>query len=133
MAEDCLYKQETFELIGLTYKVFNRLGFGYQEKYYQRAYAEELRSAKKNYIRERKCVIVYNGKKIGRYFIDFVVGNIVVELKIANDAYLQHVQQVLGYLKATGRPLGIIVVMTPHGVKIKRVINSTTISAKSVQ
>jgi GxxExxY protein len=59
-----LYEELAYELIGLGYNVFNRLKFGYQEKYYQRAYAQEL-TAKKQFRKEAKVVIVYNGQKIG--------------------------------------------------------------------
>src|SRR3989338_5886450 len=122
--EEYLLKDLTYELIGLSYKVFNKMGFGYQEKYYKRAYALELSQLGKKFVQERKCVIVYQGRKIGRYFIDFVVENkVVIEFKIANDFYLQHTKQVLGYLKASGLQLGLIVLMSKNGIRIKRIIN----------
>lgn len=119
-----LYQQLTYNLIKLGYTVFNRLQFGYQEKYYQRAYEEELKKAEIQYEREKKVVIIYNGKSIGRYFIDFVVDQkVVVELKVAANFHPKHISQVLGYLKARQLRLGIILLFTQTGIKIKRIIN----------
>lgn len=114
----------TAKLIGLAYEVFNRLGYGYHEKYYQRAYAQLLTENKLPFLQEQKVVIEFENRKIGRYFIDFVVKNkVVIEFKVANGAYPQHVRQILAYLKTTGLKIGLLIVMTKHGVKIKRIIN----------
>lgn len=68
--------------------------------------------------------IKINNRIIGRYFIDFVVNNkIVVELKIANDIYQRHFQQVYSYLKAQNLKIGLLALITPNGIKIKRIIN----------
>lgn len=115
----------TAQLIGLAYEMANRLGYGYHEKYFQRAYAQLLTSHDIPFIQERKVVINFEGKGIGRYFIDFVIaGKVVVELKIANAIYSQHMKQVLAYLKATGLSIGLLVVIAKQGVKIKRIINT---------
>ena len=124
MEGELLYPDLSYELVGLAFNVYNRLGFGYQEKYYQRAYEMELLDRKKLYKKEQKCVLMCNGRRMGRYFIDFVVENkIVIELKVANGFYLQHYKQVKGYLKATGLRLGIIIIFTKNGIKFKRVAN----------
>ena len=41
MAE-LVHKELSYKLIGLLYKVYNQLGGGYQEKYYQKAVKREL-------------------------------------------------------------------------------------------
>lgn len=117
-------------LIGLAFEMWNRLGFGYQEKYYERAYAQLLVKRSLSFKEQQKAVIAFMGRKIGRYFIDFVVANrVVVELKVGNDFYLQHNKQVLGYLKATGLQVGLLILITKQGIKVKRFAN--TKSAKS--
>lgn len=121
---DIIYPEESYQLVKLAFNVFNKLGFGYQEKYYQRAYAQELTEDGFIFQRERPVRIVYQGKIIGRYFIDFVIrSRIVVEFKVANDFYLKHINQVLAYLKAANLRLGIIVLVTMNGIKFKRLIN----------
>ncbi|MBP9732134.1 MAG: GxxExxY protein [Candidatus Magasanikbacteria bacterium] len=118
-----LYDDLTYVLIKLGYSVFNRLNFGYQEKYYQRAYAEELIQNKLIYQKEQRIIITYNGKMIGRYFIDFLVENkVVIELKVGKDFQPKHIGQVLGYLKAKELRVGLILLFTKDGLKIKRLI-----------
>jgi GxxExxY protein len=119
-----VYPELSYKIVGVLYSVYNRLGYGYQEKYYQRAVAKELEKARLHYRRERKVVIKYRGTIIWRYFIDFVVKDkIVVELKIANDFYKKDMVQVLAYLKSTDMKLGILFIFTKYGLKFKRIVN----------
>ena len=34
---EALFAQESYNIVGILFKVYNELGFGYQEKYYYRA------------------------------------------------------------------------------------------------
>jgi GxxExxY protein len=58
------------------------------------------------------------------YFLDFLVENkIVVELKVASNFHPKHLSQVLGYLRAKNLRIGLILLFTKNGLKIKRVMN----------
>lgn len=123
MAE-LIYPDLSYKIVGLVYKVYNELGYGYQEKYYQRAYAEELKDKEIKFIREIPFKIKYREKIIGRYQLDFLVENkIIVEMKVAEKTYQRHINQVLGYLKETKLRLGIIVVFKKDGVEFRRIVN----------
>jgi len=52
--EKLVHKDLSYKIIGLIFKVFNKLGYGYQEKYYQRALALELDREKIDYIQEKE-------------------------------------------------------------------------------
>ena len=117
----------SYIIIGVLYDVYNELGFGYQEKYYYRAIKLKL-LAKALQVKEQLLTrIVIEGKIIGRYFLDFLVSNekekIVLEIKVANEVYPQHLRQVIGYLKANDLKLGLVAVISKNGVLVKRVIN----------
>jgi GxxExxY protein len=116
-------EQLAHDTIGMLYTVFRNLGYGYQEKYYQRALATELDSRKLLYRREISFTIKYREKIIGRYRLDFQIDRLVLELKVANEFYEKHIKQVLSYLKRTKLRLAIIPIVTPNGIKVKRVIN----------
>jgi GxxExxY protein len=119
----------SYEIMGLIFDVFNRLGYGYQEKYYQRALAEKLIEVGRKFKREAPIKIVFNNKIIGRYFIDFVIDDkVVIELKLSNDFHQKYLKQVFGYLKATGLPLGILVLITKDGIRSRRIVNTKVIS-----
>ncbi|PIZ89152.1 MAG: GxxExxY protein [Candidatus Nealsonbacteria bacterium CG_4_10_14_0_2_um_filter_38_17] len=122
--EKLVHKDLSYKIIGLIFKVFNKLGYGYQEKYYQRALALELDREKIDYIQEKEIKLDYQNKTIGKYFLDFVIENkIVVELKVANIFYSQDIKQILSYLKASGLALGILIIITKSDIKYKRIIN----------
>lgn len=117
----------TRKIIKVLYDVYNELGFGYQEKYYYRAIKLKLLALGLKVEEQLLTQILVEGKIIGRYFLDFLISDekdsVVVELKIADDVYPQHVRQVLGYLKTNHLRIGLLAVYTTQKVKIKRIIN----------
>jgi GxxExxY protein len=116
-------KDLTYEIIGLIYQFYNKLGFGYQEKYYQRAFASLLEEKQIRYRRELYSPIVFNNIIIGGYYIDFLVyDKIIVEFKISNEVYARHFRQVIGYLETKKLKVGLLALITPKGIKIKRII-----------
>jgi GxxExxY protein len=123
MAE-LLYPELSYQIVGVLYTVYNNLGYGYQEKYYQRAVAKEFDRASLQFQKEQKIIIKYRGDIIGRYFIDFVVEkSVVVELKVGNEFLYKDIKQVLAYLKAGKLRLGMLCIFTKQGIKVRRLAN----------
>ena len=46
---DLIYPELSYKIIGILFEVYNDLGAGYQEKYYQRAIAAAFRKYKFNF------------------------------------------------------------------------------------
>lgn len=125
-----LHKDLTHQIIGILFDVYKEIGYGLQEKYYQRAVALRLGKAKLPFQREQHQPIQFDQQIIGRYFVDFVIDHkVVLELKVANGFFDAHLKQVLGYLKTTGLQIGLLGIVTPQGIKIKRVISTKDGSA----
>lgn len=126
MAE-LVYKDESYSIVGAAIKVYNELGFGYQEKYYYRGLKKALEDLGFKVTEQLWTPLIFEGQSIGGYYLDFLVEKgackIIIELKIANAVYHQHIKQVFGYLKANNLKLGIIIVFTTHGLISKRVLN----------
>lgn len=126
MAE-LIYGDDSYAIIGASMKVFNELGFGYQEKYYYRALKNAFVELGFKVTEQLWTPLVAGGKSIGGYFLDFLLQKgeikIVVELKVSDSIYNQHIKQVYGYLLANKIKLGIIVVISKKGVLSKRVVN----------
>lgn len=121
---DLYYKESSYEIVGCLYEMYNKVGFGYQEKHYQKILAEIFNNKNIEYQRELLGRITFNKKIIAQYYLDFLVDDkIILELKVANDFYTQHINQVLMYLKAHNLRLGILVLITKEGIKIKRIVN----------
>jgi len=119
-----IYKQEAYKIIGILFEVFKELDYGYREKYYQEAIAEELRHNEICFKKEVYVPLKYKNKIIGRNFIDFVIENkIALEIKVADRFYKSHFSQLLTYLNLCNIKLGILAIVTPEGIKIKRIVN----------
>lgn len=120
---ELLYPELSYKIVGSVYEAYNELGFGYQEKYYYRAIRLKLEAKGLHVQTQLHTPISIEGRPIGRYYLDFLVENtVVLEIKVADHVYPQHVKQVLGYLKAHNLRLGIITVISKHGVITKRII-----------
>lgn len=119
-----LYEDLTEKIIGVSFKVYNELGFGHREKVYQRAHVLEYKEVGLSFEKECPVQIFYNNQLIAKYYLDFVInGKVVVELKVANDFYTKDIKQLLGYLKSNYMKLGLLIVFSKDGVKVKRIIN----------
>ncbi len=119
-----IYPEESYKIMSIAFKVFNKEGFGMPEKYYQEAFAKELENEKIPYEREKYIALKYNNQNIGKYFLDFLVNNkIVIELKVRPRFGYVHIKQTMGYLKSGDYKLAILIYFTSDGVKYKRVIN----------
>src|SRR5579872_1674664 len=119
-----LYSDLTYNIIRGLYNVYNTLGYGYREKEYQKAFAEELKKAGLMFVREMYCNIKYENSIIAKFYVDFVVENrVVVELKVADDFYKKDFDQVMTYLKTNNLSLGLLGIFTKQKVLIKRIIN----------
>lgn len=120
-----IYPELSYKLLGLAFQIFNGLGYGLSEKYYQRAFEKALEKEKIPFWRERAVELLYDGKSIGRCFLDFIIEDkIVVELKVRSRLGYVHIKQVNAYLKATGYKLALLVYFTRNGVKCRRVLNA---------
>lgn len=119
-----VYPELSYKIMGAVFEVFNNLGYGYQEKYYQKAIAKIFKILKIQFKEQMPFNIRFKGEIIGRYFLDFLIENkIILELKKETNFRKHHIEQLYGYLKASNLKLGIIVNFTKDGVKFKRILN----------
>ncbi len=120
---ELLHPELSYQIVGAVYDTFNELGFGYQEKYYYRGIKLQLEKRGLKVKTQLHSPLTVGNISVGRYFLDFLINDLVVlEVKVANAIYPQHIKQVLAYLKANKLQLGIIVVISKQGVLTKRVV-----------
>lgn len=119
-----VYKELSYELVGILYDVYNELGYGHPERYYQKAIADELKRHNLPFKQQVPFSLKYKGQIIGRYFLDFLIDDkIVLELKKDGRFPKKNIEQVKSYLQATNMKLAILANFTPEGVKFLRVLN----------
>ncbi|MEI7890849.1 MAG: GxxExxY protein [bacterium] len=119
-----MHKELSYAIIGAIFEVYNELGYGFKERYYEDAIAKEFERKSIKYKRQMAFDLKYKGDAIGKYRFDFLVEDIIiVELKTGNFYSKQNITQAVQYLKAANLELALLVNMTQHGVKYRRILN----------
>jgi GxxExxY protein len=106
---EILHEKTTNKIISAFYHVYNELGYGFLEKVYQNALYLELTSRGFSVIPQKQINVYFKGTKVGEYFSDMIVDNIVIlELKTKECIAPEHEAQLLNYLKATEIEVGLL-------------------------
>ncbi|HMB65666.1 MAG TPA: GxxExxY protein [Patescibacteria group bacterium] len=119
-----IYKELSYNIVGVLYEVYNNLGYGYQEKVYEKAVAKGLKENSLDFKRQAPYKVIYKNECIAIRYIDFIVKDkIVLELKRGKHYSKNNIKQIKEYLSVTGLKLAIIASFTSDGVKIFRALN----------
>jgi len=130
MAE-LVYPELSYRIVGLLFEVQNRLGGNFEEKYYQRAVERLLILNKLAFNKELKADISFEGDRIGKYFLDFLVEDkIILELKAVPRLLPIHFRQVRSYLKVKNLELGILANFRGDKLSYRRILNPKTSELK---
>lgn len=102
----------------------NELGCGFLEAVYQEALAIVLKEKNIPFAREKILDISFRGKILDKkYIADFICyDEIIVELKASDGLTNNDLAQILNYLKATGKKIGLLVNFGKTKLQYKRVI-----------
>jgi GxxExxY protein len=108
-------------IIGCAFTVLNTLGCGFLEKVYQNALLHELQKNGLAAETRHPITVYYDGIIVGEYFADLIVENtIIIELKIVTGHTDIFTAQCLNYLKATGKPLCLLLNFAKPRLDINR-------------
>ena len=113
----------TGRIIAAAIEVHRQLGPGFQEVIYQRALALELPAHDLEFGREVWMDVYYRDKKVGRKRVDFVIDDVMVEIKAKGKLEDVDLVQTLSYLKAAGYKVGLLINFGSKKVEVKRVAN----------
>ncbi len=115
------YEELTHKIIGCAYKVFNQLGFGFLESVYKKAMLIELTKNNLKVEAEKSLRVYYDNQIIGDFYIDlYIEDKVVVELKSVETLVKQHEVQLVNYLNALKKDIGLLINFGPSGVDVKR-------------
>ncbi len=121
MAEQFLYKELSFKIIGAAMEVHRVLGSGFLESVYEEALAHEFDLRGIAYQRQVKLNVRYKEIIAGEFRADFLVdGKIVVELKATKGLNEIDEAQLLNYLKGTGYKVGLLLNFGTPSLEHKR-------------
>ncbi len=115
------YKELTEKIIGCAYRVYNKMGFGFLESVYEKCMLIELRKAGLNAESQKPITVCYEDEIVGEFVTDIIVNDtIILELKSLRRIIKAHEVQLVNYLVATGKPVGLILNFAESKVEVKR-------------
>ena len=115
------YQEVTETIIGCAYRVYNKMGFGFVESVYEKCLLIELRKAGLKTESQKPITVYYESKVVGEFVADIIVNDaIILELKSVRRIIKAHEVQLVNYLVATGKPVGLILNFGEKKVEIKR-------------
>ena len=104
-----LHKELSQKVIGAFYTVYKTLGYGFLEKVYENALAQELLLQKFEFKTQVPIEVYYKSQKVGFYIADILIeDSIILELKAAESLCPEHEFQLTNYLKATNIEIGLL-------------------------
>ena len=108
---ELLFKTEAYAIIGAAMEVYNTLGPGFLEAVYQEALKIEFERRNIPFISQKAINVFYDGILLKtRYVADFLAyEEIIIEIKAIKTLSSREEGQLLNYLKATGKPLGLLI------------------------
>jgi len=122
--KDILYPDLSYQIIGLLFGVYNSLGPGYQERYYQKSIANLLKETGMSFQEQAPISVKIREKETAKGFIDFLIEDkIILEIKKGDRFFKSNIDQIYSYLKAKKLKLGILANFTSRGLEFKRIVN----------
>ena len=118
------FKEECYQIIGACIKVHNGLGCGFLEAVYQEALSIEFMEQGIPFQKEKVLDVYYYEHLLEKkYVADFLCfEEVIVELKAIDSIHPVHFAQVLNYLKATNKKIGLLINFGTTKLEYKRII-----------
>ncbi|MBW2175102.1 MAG: GxxExxY protein [Deltaproteobacteria bacterium] len=115
------YGELTEEIIGCAYRVYNKMGFGFLESVYEKCLLIELLKSGLSAESQKPITVFYENEIVGEFVADIIVNDrIILELKSVKQIVKAHEVQLVNYLVATGKLVGLIINFGELKVEIKR-------------
>ncbi len=135
--DDRKHSEVTDAIICCFYNVYNKLGYGFLEKVYEKALLIEMEERGVCSLAQHPITVFYEGQIVGEYFCDLLAeGKVIVEIKASKTIVPEHEAQLLNYLKATDLEVGLLLNFGPKpevrrkAFSNKRKANGTLINAE---
>ena len=115
------YEEPTEKIIGCAYRVYNQMGFGFLESVYEKCMLIELNKTDLDAEPQKPITVYYDNQIVGEFIADIIVKDtLILELKSVRRIIKAHEVQLVNYLVATGKPVGLILNLGERKVGIKR-------------
>ncbi|MEW6606508.1 MAG: GxxExxY protein [bacterium] len=128
------YKELTEKIIGCAYRVYNTMGFGFLESVYEKCLLIELKRAGLKADSQKSIKVFYDGEIVGEFEADIIVEDVVIlELKSVRQIVTAHELQLVNYLTATHKDVGLIINFGEKKVEVKRKVRDLSEYSSQLQ
>ena len=122
MKENYINSELTSKIIEIFYIVYNKLGYGFIEKVYEKSMLIELRKHGLDYLNQESINVYYDNELVGDFYADIIVEKkVILELKAVKEILPVHEVQLVNYLKATEIEVGLILNFGPTPKVIRKI------------
>ena len=109
MTDNYKHSEITEIIIKAFYNVYNKLGYGFLEKVYEKALEIECKKLGLKCLFQCPVEVFYDNEIVGFYIADMIVNKfVIVEIKAASAITAEHEIQLINYLKATEIEVGLL-------------------------
>ncbi len=123
MNSNYLHSDITSKIIRAFYNVYNKLGFGFLEKVYEKSMLIELHKLGLKAENQKQIKVYYDNVKVGEYYADIIVNDcVIIELKAAENLIPEHEAQLVNYLRATEIEVGLLLNFGKTAQKTRKVL-----------
>ena len=118
------YDHLTYKIIGAAMTVHNALGPGLKEAFYQRALSTEMEKAGLSFYAEQRIEVHLDETRLGVLCLDHLVEEqiIVEEKALSHMLTNEEIAQVITYLCATGKKIGLLINLGRQGLEYRRIL-----------
>ena len=121
------YQELTEKIIGCAFKVYNKMGFGFLESVYEKCLLIEFQKKGLKAEAQKPIIVYYDEEIVGEFVVDILVNDtILIELKSVKKLVKAHEVQVVNYLTATKKDIGLLLNFGETKVEIKRKVRELT-------
>ena len=121
---EIIFKEESFQIVGILFEVHNNLGGGFSEIVYKDALEYEFKNLNLPFEREKEYVVKYKDTILNhKFYADFVLfDKIILELKSCEKIDPKYIAQCINYLKVSSNKLAILANFNNKSLEYKRII-----------
>ncbi len=121
------YKEITEIIIACAFNVYNKMGYGFLESVYEKCMLIELNKHAFKVESQKPIIVKYENEVVGEFKADIIVENtVILELKSVRQIVQAHEVQLVNYLVATGKPVGLIINFGEQKVEVRRKVKDLT-------
>ncbi len=128
MTNEVIYlKDESYQLVGACFEVYNECGFGLAEEIYQECLDIELEMRGISFTSKQQIECFYKKQLLQKKYVPdlTVFGSIIVELKAISQLSAEHEGQILNYMRISKSPLGYLMNFGKRGgLELRRFVLS---------